>query len=144
MYEYPEISKMTYKEFKEFCNERACDGRWSFLEAISCLKIIEEIDSIKVKGLFKKKATERAREAEWLTIFVKDDGDGFSAKALKEAKKLYYSEDKGMSNHFGMGLYISEKLCEKHGGNLTLVNGMDQGAIVAARFRVNSKINYHM
>ena len=65
MYEYPEISKMTYKEFKKFCNERACDGRWSFLEAISCLKIIEEIDSIKVKGLFKKKATERAREAEW-------------------------------------------------------------------------------
>ena len=46
-----------------------------------------------------------------------------------------------MSNHFGMGLYISEKLCEKHGGNLTLVNGMDQGAIVAARFRVNSKID---
>lgn len=80
-------------------------------------------------------------EKEWLTIFVKDDGDGFSAKALKDAKKLYYSEDKGMSNHFGMGLYISEKLCEKHGGNLTLVNGMDQGAIVAARFRVNSKID---
>ena len=80
-------------------------------------------------------------EKEWLTIFVKDDGDGFSAKALKDAKKLYYSEDKGMSNHFGMGLYISEKLCEKHGGILTLVNGMDQGAIVAARFRVNSKID---
>ena len=80
-------------------------------------------------------------EKEWLTIFVKDDGDGFSAKALKDAKKLYYSEDKGMDHHFGMGLYISEKLCEKHGGNLTIVNGIDQGAIVAARFRVSSKID---
>lgn len=29
---------------------------------MTCIKIIEEIDSIKVKGLFKKKATEKARE----------------------------------------------------------------------------------
>ena len=80
-------------------------------------------------------------EQERLTIFVKDDGKGFSAKALKEAKKLYFSEEKGTSNHFGMGLYICEKLCEKHGGNLSLVNGIDGGAIVAAQFRVNSKSN---
>lgn len=76
-----------------------------------------------------------------LIIFVKDDGKGFSAKALKEAKKLYFSEEKGMSQHFGMGLYICEKLCEKHGGNLTIVNGIDGGAIVAAQFQVNTKVN---
>ena len=56
------IKTMTYKEFKAWCNERACDGRWNSIETITCLDIIKEIDKIKVKGLFKKKATEKARE----------------------------------------------------------------------------------
>ena len=57
------IKTMTYKEFKAWCNERACDGRWDSIETITtCLDIINEIDKIKVKGFFKKKATERARE----------------------------------------------------------------------------------
>ena len=59
------IKTMTYKEFKAWCNERACDGRWNSIETITCcLDIINEIDKIEVKGLFKKnkKATEKARE----------------------------------------------------------------------------------
>ena len=57
------IKSMTYQEFKAWCNERACDGQWDSIEAMACcLNIIEEVDKIKVKGLFKKKATERARE----------------------------------------------------------------------------------
>lgn len=59
------LETMTYEEFKRYCNDRACDGRWSMLEAIACLKVIEEIDSIKIKGLFKKKRTLEARELEW-------------------------------------------------------------------------------
>ena len=57
------IKSMTsYQEFKKFCNEKASNGQWSMLEAISCLNLIEKIDNIKVKGLFKKKATEKLRE----------------------------------------------------------------------------------
>ena len=56
------IKTMTYKEFKAWCNERACDGRWNNIEIITCLNLIEKIDKIKVKGLFKRKATEKARE----------------------------------------------------------------------------------
>ena len=57
-----EIKTMSYQEFKAWCNKRACDGQWSSIEAMRCLQVIKEIDSIKVKGLFKKKATEKARE----------------------------------------------------------------------------------
>ena len=53
----------TYQEFKKYCSDRASDGQWSMLEAMACLNLIEEIDRIKVKGLFKRKATEKAREA---------------------------------------------------------------------------------
>ena len=106
--------------------------------------ILENFENLLSNGIRyaqKKIEIKLMLEQERLTIFVKDDGKGFSAKALKEAKKLYFSEEKGTSNHFGMGLYICEKLCEKHGGNLSLVNGIDGGAIVAAQFRVNSKSN---
>ena len=45
------IKTLTYKEFKVFCNQRACDGRWSMLEAMAYLDVIDEIDKIKVKFL---------------------------------------------------------------------------------------------
>lgn len=59
------LKNMTYQEFKKWCSDRASDGQWSMLEAMACLDVIKEIDKIKVKGLFKKKATMRAREIEW-------------------------------------------------------------------------------
>ena len=43
------LENMSYEEFKKWCNDRACDGRWSMLEAMACLQVIKEIDSIKVK-----------------------------------------------------------------------------------------------
>jgi hypothetical protein len=59
------LETMSYQEFVDYCNARACDGRWSMLEAMACIQVIKEIDSIKIKGLFKKKATLKARELEW-------------------------------------------------------------------------------
>lgn len=31
---------MTFKEFEEWCNERACDGCWGMNEALFCTDII--------------------------------------------------------------------------------------------------------
>ena len=59
------LEGMAYKDFKKYCSGRASDGQWSMLEAMACLHVIKEIDSIKVKGLFKRKKTMQAREAEW-------------------------------------------------------------------------------
>ena len=59
------LEEMSYQDFKKWCNDRACDGRWDMLEAMACLDVIKEIDKIKVKGLFKKKKTLEARELEW-------------------------------------------------------------------------------
>lgn len=35
---------MTYKEFKMWCNERACDGRWGFLTAKVCINAITKVN----------------------------------------------------------------------------------------------------
>ena len=62
------LEGMSYKDFKKYCNDRACDGKWSMLEAMACLDIIDKIDSIKVKGLFSltnRKKTKKARELAW-------------------------------------------------------------------------------
>ncbi|MDF2873026.1 MAG: putative two-component sensor histidine kinase [Anaerocolumna sp.] len=66
-----------------------------------------------------------------LYLYIKDDGTGFDKKALQNAKKPYFTTEKG---HFGLGLTICKLLCEKHGGSLELTNGINGGAIACASF----------
>lgn len=55
-------------------------------------------------------------------IIVKDDGKGFSKKALENATNPYYSESKENTDNFGLGLYISKIYCELNNGKLELYN----------------------
>lgn len=71
---------------------------------------------------------------ELLNITVTDDGPGFAPEALKNATEPYFRGEKDVSDitHFGIGLYISRLLCEKHGGSLKLENA--PGGKVTASF----------
>lgn len=74
-----------------------------------------------------------------LMIYVKDDGEGFSEKALREADTVYFRERKQEEDdegHFGIGLSITKMLCEKHGGELKLLNSVEGGAVTAVSFFV--------
>lgn len=76
---------------------------------------------------------------DFMEIYVRDDGEGFSARALREAARVYFSEEKEKEagqEHFGIGLTITKLLCEKHGGELTIVNGTEGGGIVGLSFYV--------
>lgn len=72
---------------------------------------------------------------EELSLEVADDGEGFPERLLKNGVKPF---QKGVedSDHFGMGLYICDLLCRKHGGSLTLENGQT-GAKVCAVLRIS-------
>lgn len=35
---------MTFKEFKAWCNQRACDGCWGMLEAMVSIDLIETVN----------------------------------------------------------------------------------------------------
>lgn len=72
-------------------------------------------------------------EKELLTIFVRDDGAGFTEEELKMAA-LPYFHGVQQEEHFGIGLHIAKKLCTKHGGALSLANSMDGGALVSVSF----------
>lgn len=70
------------------------------------------------------------------TLFVKDDGPGFSDQALRSGVDTYFSEEQDSMEHFGIGLSVCKILCENHGGCLTLSNSIKQGAISAATLSV--------
>lgn len=61
------------------------------------------------------------RDGEMLRLSVKDDGHGFPAELLQTGPKPFGKLD-GEAAHFGMGLYSSQLLCRKHGGDLHLEN----------------------
>jgi len=77
-----------------------------------------------------------AFEDNTLVLSVMDDGPGFSQKILRSgaAPFLRGDENNEQGLHFGMGLYVSRLLCEKHGGSLKLQNTL-HGALATARFK---------
>ncbi|HBG7267961.1 ATP-binding protein [Clostridioides difficile] len=73
---------------------------------------------------------------ELLTFVIEDDGIGFSKESLKSALRPFY-RDKTLNDsnaHFGMGLYISKILCEKHNGSISIENNSTNSAKITAKF----------
>lgn len=69
----------------------------------------------------------------YFIVIVKDDGVGFSQKEIEMATKPFYKgRDTSADSHFGLGLYISKLLCQKHKGDCILSN--HNGAVVTAKF----------
>lgn len=69
-----------------------------------------------------------------LALTVADDGGGFPPDLLNGGVQPFH---KGVEEvgHFGMGLYICDLLCRKHGGSLTLRN--DHGAVACASLKIS-------
>lgn len=72
---------------------------------------------------------------DYLIISVCDDGNGFSADALRLAKEPFYRDDREQnSSHFGLGLYICRIICEKCGGSVDISNTETGGRVMAKFF----------
>ena len=81
---------MTYKEFVSWCNERACDGRWSAGTAMYCIDTIYKIDALP----FWK------RKKEWLKVKDKIEIDVVSVvnQKIKEAKDAELNRENSTDN----------------------------------------------
>lgn len=69
-----------------------------------------------------------------LTFSVADDGSGFPAALLKKGIQPFQKGNEDVQ-HFGMGLYSSMLLAQKHGGCVEIRNGQT-GAIVTATLNI--------
>lgn len=69
-----------------------------------------------------------------LKLSVTDDGCGFPAALIKNGIQPFQkgSED---TEHFGMGLYICNLLCQRHGGSISIQNNKI-GATVSATLKI--------
>lgn len=77
-----------------------------------------------------------------LKIRITDSGTGFSQKALKHAKELFFMDDQSRSSklHFGMGLYITNHIVEQHHGNMQIQNSAEtKGGKVILTFPLNQE-----
>lgn len=48
---------MTFKQFKRWCNDRACDGCWGYNDALYCIELVQNMMKIpwwKRKKVWKK------------------------------------------------------------------------------------------
>ena len=79
---------------------------------------------------------ERQQESCFLKITVTDSGPGFAEEALLHETEQFYQADKSRKGtaHYGMGLYITSTLLQKHGGRLELGNSKDAGGMVVIHF----------
>jgi signal transduction histidine kinase len=64
-----------------------------------------------------------------------DTGPGFSKEALIRATELFYSEKEG---GMGIGLSVTSEILRAHGGNLTLANLPEGGAVVGIRLDIEA------
>ena len=77
-------------------------------------------------------------ENEQLFLKISDDGPGYPPALIENGPKPFETASSN-SSHFGMGLYSSQLLCEKHGGKLILENQFLAGATAIAVFQLSFK-----
>lgn len=101
---------------------------------------LEVLENIAANGMRYAKESLRLELIDiesWLHMNIYDDGEGFTKEALKSARKAFYHEWKeGDEDHYGIGLYLCENLCKKHGGKLSIGNHGTGGAVVKAQFKI--------
>ena len=128
----------------ELTEGKRMDGRELFLDMSLVMEAVENIWNNALRYADNKIEFILEQENEFFMVHVRDDGPGFSQRALLQGADAYFREETkgadgelhaGSSQHFGLGLAISRILCERHGGSLTMVNSVDGGAIVTTTFR---------
>ena len=77
-------------------------------------------------------------EKDHLFLKISDDGPGYPSSLIQNGPRPFETASSN-SAHFGMGLYSSRLLCEKHGGKLILENQSPAGATATAVFQLSFK-----
>jgi signal transduction histidine kinase len=72
---------------------------------------------------------------------IRDEGEGFSKKALAFATTEFYRGDESRSSkeHFGLGLFIARQIVTQAGGTLRLENAPEKGALITVNLPLPSE-----
>ncbi|HBF8686391.1 TPA: sensor histidine kinase [Clostridioides difficile] len=130
------ISIIAKQEGKSFTLKSQINNMNLLLDENIILRVVENIISNAFRYARNNVSILIYLEQELLTFVIEDDGIGFSKESLKSALRPFY-RDKTLNDsnaHFGMGLYISKILCEKHNGSISIENNSTNSAKITAKF----------
>ena len=110
-------------------------GKAIFIDQSVLMQITENLVSNAIRFAKQTVSVAILIETDKLTLTVNDDGIGFPEKLLKNGIQPFGKGNED-AEHFGMGLYICELLCRKHGGELKIRND-SFGAAVDAVLKIS-------
>ena len=105
------------------------------LDKAMLFQIAENLTTNALRFAKENVAVKLTIEGENLILEVTDDGYGFPADLLKNGIQPFRKGTEE-AEHLGMGLYICDLLCRKHGGTLKIAN-TDTGAVVSAILKIS-------
>lgn len=124
------LAETSEKQFEVFTGG---EGEKLTLDQDLILEVAENLITNALRYAASKVSAGIYQEADRLVLEIKDDGTGFTISE-EEAKQAFTSANpRDDLKHFGLGMYISEVCCKKHGGYLEVENQRD-GACVRAYF----------
>ncbi|MCH5345055.1 MAG: HAMP domain-containing histidine kinase [Acetatifactor sp.] len=98
-------------------------------------QITENLISNAIRFAIQKISVNLSYADDMLILEVVDDGSGFPVALLKNGIQPFQKGNED-AEHFGMGLYICDLLCRKHGGCVEIIN-CEQGASVSAILKIS-------
>lgn len=124
------LAETSEKQFEVFTGG---EGEKLTLDQDLILEVAENLIINALRYAASKVSAGIYQEADRLVLEIKDDGTGFTISE-EEAKQAFTSANpRDDLKHFGLGMYISEVCCKKHGGYLEVEN-QRAGACVRAYF----------
>lgn len=111
-----------------FKTEPEDSNRVLYLDTDILAQLVDNLISNAVRYSKETVEVSLSLESGHICMVVEDDGSGFSQAALNNAFIPFYSESESSTNR-GLGLYISNLLCQIHNGSLSIANG-NKGAII--------------
>lgn len=121
----------TTKEIVFLCNG---ENNLIHVDRYMIQDVTENLVSNAIRYAKNKIIVDMSCDNEKITMSVLDDGDGFSPAILKKGIAPFLRDDNAEpKDNFGIGLYVCDLLCRKHGGFLLLEN-YSNGAKVTAKF----------
>ncbi|MDR3230732.1 MAG: HAMP domain-containing protein [Synergistaceae bacterium] len=84
-----------------------------------------------------------APDGEWVTLTIRDHGQGVSDDELEKIFLPYYRTDRARERSrggVGLGLAITKRIIESHGGKITAANNPSGGLAVTLRLAAGSQV----
>ncbi|MGM0378614.1 MAG: ATP-binding protein [Bacillota bacterium] len=111
----------------------------SILDKTNIKRVVENVFNNALKYSNKEIIFNLIDEKDYLLIKIKDKGIGISEKDMENIKEMFYQNDKN-SKGYGLGLYISKQIIDKHKFKLEIKSKLNKGTTVIIKIKKQKEL----